>query len=210
MKPACSVCGALGHSSAECPHMPKSKATELVRIDFDEAGRRLLARMGVPVDGEGTPAAGASPSPAAEPCSRARSCKCPLCTQSLGLVADSILPERYKPLDAIWRSPEAGGGVVFVGSLQAASNAKLLQEHGIMHVVNCMNAPRFNKQPGVVYFDFPIEHWQDALPVPSSSPAEGAPPEFPSLSGLTRHAAVTSEVSACDAEAVLAYFAPVM
>mmetsp|Transcript_65580 Transcript_65580/g.212255 ORF Transcript_65580/g.212255 Transcript_65580/m.212255 type:complete len:210 (-) Transcript_65580:501-1130(-) len=142
MKPACSVCGALGHSSAECPHMPKSKATELVRIDFDEAGRRLLARMGVPVDGEGTPAAGASPSPAAEPCSRARSCKCPLCTQSLGLVADSILPERYKPLDAIWRSPEAGGGVVFVGSLQAASNAKLLQEHGIMHVVNCMNAPR--------------------------------------------------------------------
>ena len=50
-----------------------------------------------------------------------------------------IAPEQPKPLDAIWRDPS--GGVVYVGSLQAAADEELLRDHGITHVVTAGNFP---------------------------------------------------------------------
>lgn len=43
---------------------------------------------------------------------------------------------RYRDLDAVWRHPSSGGRV-FIGNRTAASTRRILQQHGITHVVNC-------------------------------------------------------------------------
>ena len=47
MLPACIVCGELGHSQADCRQLT-SHQHEPIPLDFNEAGRQLLDRLGAP------------------------------------------------------------------------------------------------------------------------------------------------------------------
>merc|ERR1712183_831723 len=69
------------------------------------------------------------------------------------------VPGRCWPLNLIWKPPH-GKGEVYVGGMQASTNRMLLQKVGITHVVNCMNRPSLNVQPGIEYFDFAIERYE--------------------------------------------------
>jgi len=141
MLDACHICGELGHSPSSCRQAP---------VDYDEAGRRLIERL--------------SSSSTAHACTRTRECRCPRCDASYGLLGEAILPlDKHGPLHSIWRSPH-GGGSVFVGGIGAAKNLPLLQRCGITHVVQCMNRPSLNVQPGISYLDFSIEKWRETMP----------------------------------------------
>lgn len=176
--PACSVCGALGHESASCPYYSKglavSEAAAPAAVDFNDAGRALLARLGVAFDEETE------------------------CTRDLGLAVDASC--RYAALSEIWRSPSSSASV-FVGGLQTARSSELLRKHGITHIVNCMNASRFNKELGVAYYNFPIEQWHDALPTVDAE-ASFARMKCDSAAGL--------KLSAEEMVAVREFFAPAM
>merc|ERR1719265_48103 len=68
---------------------------------------------------------------------------------------------RHAPMHAIWR-PASGKGACYVGNMQASQDTKLLKEHGITHIVNCMQRPRLNKHRdslGIEYHDFDVEGW---------------------------------------------------
>ena len=80
----------------------------------------------------------------------------------------------------------------------AATDAGVLRGHGVTHVVNCMNRPEYNVQPGISYFDFPIENWPSAMP--------DARPRLASSVGRGRGPAP----SRANVAAVRALFAPPM
>jgi len=141
---ACDVCGELGHEPAACRHAATSAQT-----DYDAAGRALL---------EGTDS---TQSPTR--CLRNASCECHLCNRSAGEAAGALLGRRVAPLNIVWQ-PSEGGGAVYVGSIQAATNEALLKSNGITHVVNCMRRRGLNKVPGVSYYNFDIEQWHAAMP----------------------------------------------
>lgn len=64
---------------------------------------------------------------------------------------------RWSNLDAIWRHPSEGGGIVYVGNYVAASNRKTLDERGITRVVNCQDQDSqnyFENDPNITYFRF--------------------------------------------------------
>ena len=118
-------------------------------VDFDAlldmAGQAVL---------DSAPAEEAAVEPAM-PCTRTKSCTCPLCDAGYAALAEVLLKGSDGPLSQIWRQPD-GDGCVFVGGLQAASDLMLLKQYGVTHIVNCMNRPRLNVQPGMQYWDFPI------------------------------------------------------
>ena len=65
----------------------------------------------------------------------------------------------YNPMDPIWKD-EATGGMVYVGNVTAAQEAK---KRGITHVVNCTDAmPHFCESSGVKYLRFNVAFWQAA------------------------------------------------
>jgi predicted protein tyrosine phosphatase len=114
---------------------------ERARTDFDESGRAAL---------EGAKQGGK--------CTCNHLCACALCTVS------------YAPLNTIWSagSEVVGGGdraSVFVGSLEAASSAQLLDAHGITHIVNCMRHPRegASTHSQLQCLHFPVENWNANL-----------------------------------------------
>ena len=150
MLPACTTCGELGHTDENCGNcVARPQDVAALSPDFDESGRRLLARMdALTVSAE-------------QECTRSQSCSCPLCDRKSSVAALVRGADAHAPLHEIWRAPD-GPGKVYVGGLQAASNAQTLRAHGITHVVNCMNRPSLNKH-AVEYFDFPIESWRGAV-----------------------------------------------
>lgn len=153
MLPGCEVCGALGHTSSHCTAFA-GRASTSVPVDFDEAGRQLLARLESDV---------AHPHDlSVQACSRTRTCTCPLCDRDQAVLAEVLLPSRFSPMSVIWRSSESSGAV-FVGSLAAARDVNLLQQAGITHVVNCMCQPTRMKHPGLQYYHFPVEQWKSVL-----------------------------------------------
>ena len=66
----------------------------------------------------------------------------------------------YNPLDAIWRDT-ATGGTIYVGNQQAASNAQMLKEKGITHVVNCTDSmPLYHQHDSYFsYLRFNVSFW---------------------------------------------------
>ena len=168
----CELCGErlVGHSESRCKQItnPSPKTAETKKTvpdgdfspdfspgfspgfspdfspDFNEAGRQLLERIGAlpeSIDCGG------------QLCSNS-GCKCRRCVS--GYVAPvstrAVFSQRYQSLDEIWCS-SSGGGRLFVGSLEAASDIKTLQANGITHVINCMNRPNANMHENVTYFE---------------------------------------------------------
>lgn len=66
----------------------------------------------------------------------------------------------YNPLDMIWKHPRSGGKV-YVGNQQAASNATLLQQNGVTHVVNCTdNMPLYHESKNIfTYLRWNVAYW---------------------------------------------------
>lgn len=63
----------------------------------------------------------------------------------------------YNDLDPVYR--RAGGGTVFIGNHNAASNLATLDRHKIRHIVNCqeVTAPNFHEsKPDFHYLRFPV------------------------------------------------------
>jgi len=87
--------------------------------------------------------------------------------------------ERYAEMHAIWRhDPASGNGVVYVGSMKASQDTELLKEHGITHIVNCMQRTRLNKHRetlGIEYFDFDVEEWIKSIQIKTTEQSSASP-----------------------------------
>jgi len=156
-----------------------SVGTKALPSQFNETGQRLLERLGrlkgpqAATEYAGHTAEGkneAAQDNTAEAamatkkegdsaaCTRRKGCPCVLCDSGYVALSKVWQVPGHWALNLIWK-PEHGNGEVYVGGLQAASNAQLLRTYGITHVVNCMNRPSLNDKPGIAYYDFPIERY---------------------------------------------------
>jgi hypothetical protein len=206
LQPGYTNCGAIEHGESDCRQrqgasfMAEARDQLVLRggrfgrssrpsaavVDFDEAGRQLLARLGaLPDESLKRKGGGAVANRIA---SLNRSCR------------------EYTSLNKIWEPESAGAaaaGAVFVGSLEAATNLQLLRSHNITHVVNCMARPSANRLQGdgITYLDFPVERWRATVLAHAMHPDPAAP-----------RAAAAAGNASNDAHhaAIRALFAPVM
>ena len=195
------MCGAIGHTANQCRFLSPA-------IDFDEAGRQALAKIGQ-VNRR------SAPRPSARGCAAIKRAgtfsheNTAADTDKHGHVAPLPVID-LAPLNILWKS-EQGDGAVYVGGMQAASSHSLLAEHGITHVVNCMNRPSLNVEPGVEYFDFPIEKYHSHCPALPHTHAE-----WESVTQALRHSGDQQSLHITDADleimasAVRAFFEPAM
>ena len=185
---SCEACGTIGHASPDCPFgtighaSPDCPFGSALSVDFDQAGRQLLAQpkayhlhqhiKPLPADfstaGQellqrlGRITTGPEPSAAN---SEGGSCEEVAGEATLdvdeGCDTAQIMVERTGAMNLIWKPNDAtGAGEVYVGGLQAATEKAELEQRNISHVVNCMNSPDYNVQQGVEYFNFAIERFE--------------------------------------------------
>jgi len=73
--------------------------------------------------------------------------------------------ERYSNLDALWRHPVSGAGF-YVGNIRAASSLQVLNDHGILAVVNCQGRETknfFEHDSRIKYFRFPVAYLRPSM-----------------------------------------------
>ena len=95
--------------------------------------------------------------------------------ERLGAAPGATPAGRHASLSEIWCGSQSAstensgsitgtsGGKVYVGGIHAAQNHETLRLCNVTHVVNCMNRCGLNQQPGIEYYNFPIERWRQLI-----------------------------------------------